>query len=156
MRRIDIKLSLPVVAPLIDLMRESSVALRGSLASPFAIDSLDNDMREIWSEDLLQSQNLEIKKLLDLFDSEFFSSGILRVDEEHSDGVMRATSALRLQLRRGPLRTLSDVELQDSRLDPEKLPEKVQPPFLCYVFLASLQELLIENMSGPAPEESAS
>lgn len=153
MRRIDIKLSLPVVAPLLDVMRDACSGLRGSLASPVIIDTLDNDMREIWSEDLLQSQNSELKQFLDLFDSEFFSTGMLRIDEEHADVIMRATASLRLQLRMGALKGITDELLEEGRIDPEKLPVPQQGSFLCYIFLASLQELMIQHMSGEASEE---
>lgn len=153
MRRIDIKLSLPVVAPLLDIMREAAAGLRGSLASPVLIDSLDQDLREIWSEELLNSQNLELRQLLDLFDSEFFSTGMLRVDEDHADVIMRATASLRLQLRLGALRNVTDELLEESRVDPESLPVSQQGSFLCYIFLASLQELMIQHMSGQSSEE---
>lgn len=153
MRRIDIKLNLPVVAPMIDIMREATLSLRGTLASPISIDALDHDMREIWSEELLESQNLEVRKLIDLFDAEFFSTGVLRVDEDHADVIMRATAALRLELRRGNLRYFSDQELEEGRQDPEALPKPQQGSFLCYVFLASLQELMIEHLSGQATSE---
>lgn len=148
MKRIDIKLSLPVVAPLIDVIREASGALRDTLASPVVIDSLDTELRDIWSEDLLQAQNLELRKLIELFDGEFFSTGMLRVDEASADAVMRASSALRLQLRRGLLRNVKDEELESGQVEPDKLPEAQQSAFLCYIFLATLQELMIQHMSG--------
>lgn len=50
MKYIDVKLSLPVVAPLLDIMKGASDSLHHSLASPLRIEDIDSDFREAWTD----------------------------------------------------------------------------------------------------------
>ncbi len=146
MKRIDVKLSLPVVAPLIDLLRRVAQGLEGRLSSPLRIEDLDEDLHEIWRDELIQSQGAEIQQLLGIFDDDFFVSGVVRIDQDHADPIVRATASLRLELRRFHLRDLTDTELESGQVDPERMPELRRQAFLCYVFLATLQELIIKHL----------
>jgi hypothetical protein len=153
MKYIDVKLSLPVVAPLLDIMKGSSDCLHHSLASPLRIEDIDPDFREAWTDELLQSQNSELKTLLGLFDGEFFSSGMVRIAEDDADAIMRAAAALRLQLRSGPMRQISDEVLESGKLNPADVPESQRMAFYCYVFLATLQELVMHYLDGHSNSE---
>lgn len=158
MKRIDIKLSLPVVAPLLDLLRDTAEGLKETLAAPMRLTDLDADFREFWHEELLQGQNAEVRALLDLFNDDFYASGMIALDEENAESVLRGAAALRLQVRQVRLRQVSDEELEGGKVAPESLPEEPRQALLAYVFLATLQELVIEHLGeailrGPEPDE---
>lgn len=148
MRYIDIKLSLPVVAPLLDVLKSATEALRDSLACPVTVDDLDPEMREVWNEELIQEQNTEVKKLLGLFDENFFSTGMVRIAEDQADAIVRATAAVRLHLRKTLLASITDEMLEAGSVDIDRLKESVRSGFLCYAFLASLQDLVLQHLEG--------
>ena len=68
MKRVEVKLSLPVVAPLLDIIRELSFELEKTLAAPQALHDLDQDFRGAWIGELLEGQNGDLRALLSLFD----------------------------------------------------------------------------------------
>ena len=54
MKRIEVKLALPVVAPLLDVIKELADNLRKNLAAPIALKDLDSDFHAAWVDELLQ------------------------------------------------------------------------------------------------------
>jgi hypothetical protein len=148
MKRISIRLSLPIVAPLVDVLRGTGESLQHGLAAPLRIEDLDPDFRESWTDELVEAQRQETALLLGLFDDEFFSTGVINIDEEQADAVLRACAAQRLHLRRNGLRKVTDEVLESGMVSPDSLPEKERLALLAYIFLATLQELLINQFDG--------
>jgi hypothetical protein len=146
MKRIEVRLSLEVVAPLLDAMREVSEALQGKLAAPLDIGEVDADMREFWRDELIGAQNDDIAKLLSLFNKEFFSNGVVAFDADNAEPVVRACAALRLRLREENLKSLPDEMLETGEVEMDQLAGPVRKFFMCYLFLATLQELIIQNL----------
>ena len=146
MKRIEVKLSVMVVAPLLDVIREMAESLSDNLASPLAIEDLDDEMREAWESDLQASQNEDLNLLLSLFDEEFFREGAIVLDEDNGDRVIRACAAVRLRLRSEYLEEIDDVLLETGDVGLNELPEARRKVFLCYVFLATMQELVIQHL----------
>lgn len=155
MKRIEVKLSLSVVAPLLDLMKASSDVLEAQIAAPLSLDDIDADFRDEWKSELLAGQHEELHALMGLFNSDFFINGVVAFDEENAEIIVRACSALRLRLRGHDLRTLEDDQLESGGVELEELTEALQKPYMCYVFLGTIQELIIQHLdsailSGPA------
>jgi hypothetical protein len=100
MKRIEVKLSLSVVAPLLDLMKASSDVLEAQIAAPLTLDDIDVDFRDEWKAELLKGQHEELHALMGLFNSDFFVNGVVAFDEENAEIIVRACSALRLRLPR--------------------------------------------------------
>ena len=148
MKRVEVKLSLPVVAPLLDLIRELSAELRENLAAPQALPDLDPDLRETWVGELLEGQSDDMQELLSLFDGEFATEGVITFDEKNAEPIVRACTAFRLQLRGRRLRSLSDEALETGDIDMEGLDEPVRRAFMCYLFLATVQELIIQHLDS--------
>ncbi|MDX2188050.1 MAG: hypothetical protein SFV32_14035 [Opitutaceae bacterium] len=146
MKRIEVKLSLDVVAPLLDVIKEASDSAEKRLIVPIGEIALDHDMKEVWESDLLAKQAEELHALLALFDSHFFATGTVLFDSSNAESVVRACSAARLLLREGHLRDLQDEHLESGDIDLEALPTQIQKAFLCYVFLATLQDLIIQHL----------
>ena len=153
MKRIEVRLSLEVVAPLLDAIKEVSDALQGRLAAPLDIGEVDEDMRGFWRDELIVSQNDDIAKLLALFDKEFFSNGVIAFDAENAEPVLRACAAVRLRVREENLKGITDEILETGNVTIDQLAEPVRKFFMCYLFLATVQELIIQHLDSITGEE---
>src|SRR5437868_13433642 len=112
MKRIEVKLALPVVAPLLDVIKELADGLRKNLASPLGLTDLDPDFHDAWVGELLSAQNDDVHTLLALFDDEFFTEGVVAFDEENAEAIVRACAAVRLRLRERHLHKVGDETLE--------------------------------------------
>lgn len=148
MKRIEIKLSLSVVAPLLDVIKNVSDSVANRLVIPLEDMHLDPEMNEVWKDDLQAQQNEQLQTLLGLFDAEFFSSGAIGLDATNAERVIRACSAVRLVLRENHLKSLDDESLEAGEVDIDTLAEPLQKSFMCYIFLATLQELIIQHLDS--------
>lgn len=148
MKRIEVKLSLPVVAPLLDVMRELAEGLRLSLAAPGTSPDAEKDFQQAWTAELLSGQNEDVGKLLALFNDEFFSEGMIAFDEENAEPLVRACAALRLRLKSRHLESLGDEALESGQTELAQLDEPTRRAFMCYIFLATLQEIIIQHLSS--------
>lgn len=146
MKRIEVKLSLPVVAPLLDVIKELADGLKKNLAAPLMLGDLDAEFREAWIGELLSAQNDDVYTLLSLFNDEFFSEGIVAFDEENAEAILRACAAVRLRLRERYLKPLGDETLESGDVDLATLEEPLRKVFMCYLFLATVQELIIQHL----------
>lgn len=146
MKRIEVKLALPVVAPLLDVIRELADGLGKELAAPLPLKDIDEDLRDAWVGDLLAAQGREVQKLLALFNDDFFSEGVVAFDEENAETIVRACAAIRLRLRDRYLNGLNDELLETGDVDVMKLDEPLRKAFMCYLFLATIQELIIQHL----------
>ena len=148
MKRIEVKLSLPVVAPLLDLIKATVDGLAGHLAAPQHLQDLDEELRAAWTGDLLGGQADDCRRFLALFDREFFATGTVGFDEANAEAVLRACAAIRLRLRERELQNLPDEALESGSVDTAQLGAPATKAFMCYVFLATLQELIIEHLDS--------
>ena len=148
MKRIEVKLSLAVVAPLLDVIKSAADTLDNELAAPLPLDQVDDDLRDAWRADLVSAQNGDVQTLLALFDSEFFSSGVVSFDEDNADAIVRACAAVRLRLRDRFLQDLPDEVLESGDVGLDDLPSDQRRAFMCYLFLATVQELIIQHLDG--------
>jgi len=89
-----------------------------------------------------------VKVLLALFNDEFFAEGVIAFDEANAEPIVRACAALRLRLRSHPLAKLGDEPLESGSVDLAGLEEPVRKAFLCYLFLATIQELIIQHLES--------
>ncbi len=152
MKRIEVKLSLGVVAPLLDVIKSVSESLEGELAAPVSLDLVDEDLRDEWKEELIAAQNGDVNNLLALFDSDFFASGVVNFDEDNADAILRSCSSVRLRLRERFLGDLTDEVLESGEILLDELPEPDRCHFMCYLFLATVQELVIEHLDTTGDE----
>ena len=148
MKRIEVKLSLTVVAPLLDVIKAASDTLGTELASAPRLADIDQDVREPWAAELVEGQNEDLRVLLALFDAEFFSSGVIAIDEDNADGLVRACSAIRLRLRQRFMTGIPDDQLESGEVDLDALAEPVRKAFMGYLFLATVQELIIQHLDS--------
>ena len=148
MKRVEVKLGLPVVAPLLDIIKHTADDLRGGLAAPQSLQDLDEELGTAWASELLDGQNEDCRRFLALFDSEFFASGMIAFDDDNAESVLRACASIRLRLRDRELKALPDDVLEGAGVDIGKLSDTAQKNYMCYVFLATLQELIIQHLDA--------
>jgi hypothetical protein len=148
MKRVEVKLSLPVVAPLLDVIKAVADTLQSDLAAPLSFERIDQDLREAWHDELVVAQNRDVQVLLALFDNDFFSTGVVSFDEANADAIVRACASVRLRLRERFLTTLADEVLESGDVELEALPEPGRRAFMCYLFLATVQELIIQHLDS--------
>lgn len=146
MKRIEVKLALSVVAPLLDVIKELADSLKKNLAAPLALQDLDADFKDAWVGELLSAQNDDVHTLLALFDDEFFREGVVAFDADNAETIVRACAAVRLRLREVYLKPLGDETLESGDVDLMTLEEPLRKAFMCYLFLATVQELIIQHL----------
>ena len=148
MKRIEVKLSLSVVAPLLDVIKSVSQSLSQNLAAPLTMTDLDAEFHEDWTAELQAGQMADVGILLALFDEKFFTDSVIALDGSNAEPVVRACAAVRLRLREKYLKALDDEILESSDVELEQLEEPVKKAFMCYLFLATLQELIIQHLDS--------
>ena len=146
MKRIEVKLSLPVVAPLLDVIRglADDLAHHPAVASPQA--GADAEMDEAWAGELVASQKSDVATLLALFGEEFFTDAVVYFDPTNAEAIARACSAVRLRLREKHLRGIADELLEAGEVQVSELEEPVRKAFMCYLCLATIQDLIIQHL----------
>lgn len=152
MKRIEVKLSVEVVAPLLDVVRQVADELRDTISPAVRTETMDPEMQDTWKEDLLAGQRSDLDVMLGLFGDEFFKDGAIVLDNDNAEAVLRACAVVRLRLRSHSLAGIEEEQLESGAVEIESLPEAVRRPFVCYLFLATLQELIIQHLDPASPE----
>ena len=148
MKRLSVKLNLPAAAPLLDLVKSAADGLCDRLAVPLCPDVIEEDLREILTEELLHGQRSDIARFLSLFDRDFFADGTVVFHETNAEPILRACAAVRLHLWHRHLKELAPSQWSADSADPDELADEVQSPQLCFFFLTSLQELILAHLTG--------
>ena len=146
MKRVEVKLNLEAVAPLLDVIKDAADDLGPTLAVKQQVPEEDVDIADEWKRELLEGQNSDIGIFLGLFGAEFFISGMVPLDATNREAILRACSAVRLRLRAKHLTALEDEALESGEMPDADLPDLQHKAFAAYVFLATLQELIVQHL----------
>jgi hypothetical protein len=149
---VEVTLSLPVVEPLVAIIKSAAAALERELAAPLAMKDLEGEFRDAWGGELLAGQNSDLRMLLALFDRKFSSTGVIGFNKKNAEPIVRACSAVRLWLRANRLVGQDDEKLESGDVELAQLEEPVRKAFTCYLFLATIQELIIQHMDALAAD----
>ena len=147
MKRVEIRLDLTNVAPLLDVLKSASDALAHRLALPLDIPHLDADSKELWNDDLIESQNQDIDGLIKLFNREFFREETIAFDEANAEAMVRACSALKLYLFNEYLADLDEEDFESDNVVFDVLTERQQKPYLAFMFLDTLQKVIMRHLN---------
>lgn len=152
MKRVEVRLNLEAVAPLLDVIKSAADDLGPMLAVRQQVPDAEKDFAEGWNRELLHGQNSDLGALLGLFGTEFFATGVIALDPTNAETVLRASAAVRLRLRERHLRSLDDESLESSEVALEDLTDEQRKALAAYVFLATLQELIIQHLDPTVME----
>jgi hypothetical protein len=152
MKRVEVRLNLDAVAPLLDVIKDVGDDLGVKLAITPQLPEGEEELATDWQSELLSGQKSDVGVFLSLFGSEFFATGIIALDENNCEPLLRACSAVRLRLREKHLKELGDDSLESGDVNPSTLSETQQKAFAAYVFLATLQELLVQHLDPTVME----
>lgn len=146
MKRIEVKLNLDAVAPLLDVMKAAADDLEPALAIEASVPSQDAEFAASWRAELLEGQRSDLALMLGMFDVDFFATGVLALDPTNAEPILRACTAIRLRLRVVHLQGLDDEQLEAGSIALESLSEIQSRAFAAYAFLATLQELIVQHL----------
>ena len=146
MKRVEVKLNLEAVAPLLDVIKDAADDLRPALAVDPQVPDHEAEFADGWKGELLDGQNSDIGVFLGLFGSDFFVTGVVPLDPTNSEAILRACAAVRLRLRAKHLEPLGDEALESNEVPLDEMPETQRRAFAAYVFLATLQELIVQHL----------
>jgi hypothetical protein len=146
MKQVEVKLNIGAVAPLLDVIKEAADDLRDTLAIKAAFPEEDADFNETWTQDLMAGQNSDVRELLGLFDSEFFTDGAISIDSNNCDSLLRGCSALRLRILDRWLGEVSLEVIEDEDADVDVIPPAVRVHFAAYTFLDQIQKIILDHL----------
>jgi hypothetical protein len=146
MKRVEVRLNLEAVAPLLDAIKEAADDLRPELAAASSPPDPEPEFTAGWKRELLEGQNSDIGAFLALFDRDFFTTGVLPLDPTNSEAILRACAAVRLRLYARHLALLGEEALESGEVPLDSLPAPQRRAFAAYVFLATLQELIVQHL----------
>ncbi len=144
MKRVEVKLNLDAVAPLLDVMKATADQLEPTLAIDPQVP--DEEFADTWKQELLAGQSSDLAVLLGLFDSEFFATGVIALDPSNAEPILRACAAIRLKLRDEFFKDLEEEHLEAGDIDVDNFAEPLRRAFAAYVFLATLQEVIVQHL----------
>lgn len=152
MKPFEVKLVLPVVVPLLEVIKGLVRDLQATPAIPGdPVPAADSELSEAWRSELLTGQRGDLELFMSLFGDEFINEGVIAFDASNAEAVIRSCSAVRLRLRERHLKGVGDETLESGDVNLDSLPDDLRKAFMCYLFLATLQELIITRLDDAAP-----
>ncbi|HOO93419.1 MAG TPA: hypothetical protein PKX94_08120 [Opitutales bacterium] len=121
--------------------------MTASLAqSKVLIPEGDALMRQLWIEHLRSSLAADMEVFWTLIGDQRFGNEPLVLSPAEAESVLRAAASLRMRIREAFLSDVDDGVLEKGMLDVQSLPPDLQKVYVSYIFLGSLQELLISHL----------
>ncbi len=152
MKQVEIRLNISAVAPLLDIIKIAADDLRGTLAVKATFPEHDAEFNDTWTQDLMAGQNSDVRELLGLFDSDFFTDGAISIDSENCDSLLRACSAVRIRILTRWLSGISAEIIEDEDAPVDLIPQELRLPFAAYTFLDQIQKIILEHLSPAGTE----
>lgn len=152
MKRVEIRLNISAVAPLLDVIKQAADDLRRNLAIRATFPEDDAEFNETWTQELLAGQNSDVRELLGLFGSEFFADGSIAIDTHNSDSLLRGCAALRIQILTHWLHSVPNDLLEEEDVPPEAIADDLRVPFAAYTFLDQVQKIIMEHLDPTGSE----
>lgn len=151
MKQVEIRLNISAVAPLLDVIKLAADDLRTSLAIRATFPEEDAEFNENWTQELMAGQNSDVRELLGLFDSNFFSEGAIAIDTNNCESLLRGCAALRIRILMRWLQKVPAEILEDEDAPISAIPLEIRLPFAAYTFLDQIQKIILEHLN---PAES--
>lgn len=140
------KIDSEVLSILIDQIRDIAEELKDELAIEIKLPDNDPELLECWKYSLLEDLQADCRILLSLLENESFGQEPISLEIEFAEATLRACSAIRRKLRSTSLAEINDSEIESGVLNIAELAPECQKPYASYVFLAYVQETIIQSM----------
>lgn len=149
MIRLDLEVDPLLLEMAWKLAREAIEALKGQPDQRFIpADEDDPDLTEAWLDSLRDELGRDFEYLSDLFTTSRFGEEPVEISAESAEGILRASSAVRLWVRNHRLEGVLDEDLETGGVDFDGLEPDVRLAYFTYGLLAYLQESLIGLLDG--------
>jgi hypothetical protein len=152
MKQVEIRLNISAVAPLLDIIKTAADDLRTNLAVKATFPEQDAEFNETWTQDLMAAQNSDVRELLGLFDSDFFTEGAISIDSNNCESLLRACSALRIRILTRWLEEVPAEIIEDEDAPVSLIPDEIRLPFAAYTFLDQIQKIILEHLDPLAAD----
>lgn len=110
----------------------------------------DQELAQLWQDSLRESLREDIQKVFEHAQLNVLGEQVVYWDEAVVESVLRVCAAVRLNIHQERLNGISDEALEEGTIDYAALPETQQQALSLYVFLAAVQEWLIDHCLGDA------
>lgn len=147
MPELNIKISSFFVETLTELIDRITKTLQGDLVLDIEPLDDDPDLAEAWREGLLESLREDCQFLLSLVNHEKFGQDKMTFGDDKAEAILRASAAVRLKIQQTFLVDIAGEDLETGEVDFYSLKPDVQKVFACYVFLANLQEIILQELN---------
>jgi hypothetical protein len=152
MKQVEIRLNISAVAPLLDVIKLAADDLRATLAIHATFPEEDADFNENWTQELMAGQNSDVRELLALFDSDFFTDGAIAIDSNNCESLLRGCAALRIRILMRWLQQVPADIIEDEDAPVSAIPLEIRLPFAAYTFLDQIQKIILEHLSPAGTE----
>ena len=136
---------LAVLLPyLAKVFRETSGRKDGQRFAP--PESGDKELDDAWREGLVEEGRADRLSLSRLLERPALESGSVEIPEDEAEEALRGMTELRLFLRERGLKSVTDEDLENGRIEIPKLTPEARTAYLGYLLLAEMQERLIAEI----------
>lgn len=140
------KIDRDIVPILEEQIRDISEQLKDELVIELQLPDNDPELSSCWKYTLLEELQSDCRNLLFLLENKSFGQEPISIEIEFAEAILRACSAVRHKLRSSFLAEINDGELESGNLNIAELAPELQKPYACYVFLAYIQESIIQSI----------
>ena len=145
MKRIEVKLSIRWLPRSLDVIKELAGDLEACRRCRRRCPAVDPELKEAWTAELRRASRPRDRPPVPVRGGLLHRrGGALRPRQCRADRPGLFGGALRLRERY--LKPLGDEALEAGEVDLGELPEPVRKAFMCYLFLATIQELIIQHL----------
>lgn len=146
MPELDIQVNPFMTDALVQMIEAISGNLEETLPESEAIPEDDPEFRTIWIEGLREIQDRDCAILLHILRHRDFGRAAVPFDEETGEALLRSCSTIRLKIQDSLLKDVAPEQLEVAQINVQKLDPEQQRGYACYLFLATLQSLVIREL----------
>ncbi len=150
MPELDMQINPFMVDALIELIEAIMGNLESVLPGKELIPEEDEYLSSYWVRSLREEQEKDCTALMHLLRDRRFGRSPVQVKERDAEAILRSCSALRLKIQDSLLRDIPEYSLETGELQVKALAPETQRGYACYLFLASVQALLIQELDPEA------
>ncbi len=148
MSRIVLQLSPHFMRRIEPVIHSICTELRIQTARNFETPEADPLLAGAWLDGLLDTLRDDCRRLAACVRDGIAGNGRIILAAADAEHIVRAASAVRLRLRDTRLRQMDDADLETGAVDFNTLSAADREAYACYVFLAGLQDTLVQELDG--------